>query len=186
MGTVVAIESDGGVAIAGDTSAVTDGTVRSESVDRLFEFDSMGAGAVGDPGAIQEFGRELDAELRHRELEAGSAGIEELARIAERQARSAGVDAVVAARDDEGIARLREIGAERGVLSTSTAAIGSGAPVALGQLEAVQSGLDLDEAATKVRDIVRAVAERDAETGGDVEVWTLASDDREGSDTDGG
>lgn len=177
MGTVVAIEATGGVAIGADTAATEGGTVRSENVQRIFEFDSMAAAAAGTTSAIQTFGRRLEAELRTQEIEQdGEIGIERLARIAAREAQEAGVDAAVAGRDAEGTARLREVRADGSVLENETIALGSGATVAIGQLDSLDLELDAGEAGAAVRDIVRSTMERDAETGGSVDVWTMAND----------
>lgn len=176
MGTVLAVEGRDGVVIAGDSRDVDDGTVTSERVQRVFDLDGVGAGVVGEVSDIQEFRRQLDAELRSRRLEPGDAvDIDEVARIAARQARRASVDAVVASREAAGHARLREVGSDGRVLSDSPVALGSGAAVALGRLEAIDLDAGVDEVASSVRDVVATTMERDTDTGGEVDVWTLAS-----------
>jgi proteasome beta subunit len=182
MSTVVAIETTGGVAIASDTSVTDDGVVTSENIRRLFEFDSIVAGAVGPPDGIQTFGRRLEAELRTQKLERSSGiGLEKLGRIAVRESERAGVDAVVAARDTDGIARIREVGADGHVLSSTTVALGSGAALALGQLETLDLDVDIYEAADAARAVLRAVSERDPETGGETDVRTVANDGSDGA-----
>jgi YegS/Rv2252/BmrU family lipid kinase len=177
MGTVLAVEGRDGVVIAGDSRDVDDGTVTSERVQRVFDLDGVGAGVVGEVSDIQEFRRQLDAELRSRRLEPGDAvDVDEVARIAARQARRASVDAVVASRDGDGRARIREIGSDGRVLSDTPVALGSGAAVALGRLEAMDLDAGVDEVASSVRDVVATAMERDTDTGGEVDVWTSSHD----------
>ena len=120
MGTVVALESQDGVVIAGDSQAVTEGDVTSKHVERVFDSDGVGAGAVGDTGDIQEFRRQLENELRSSRIEDGEdVEIDKLARIAARHANSANVDAVVATHDAAGTARLRQVGSEGEVFDST-------------------------------------------------------------------
>lgn len=180
MGTVVAIETTGGAAIAGDRLATRGGTVTSGSAERVFDLDAVGAGAVGEEGDVDAFRRRLDAELRsermerHREID-----VEVLARIAAEIAGDVGVEAVVATRDEEGVARIRQIGPDGSVLPGPVVALGSGAPIALGRLEAADRDRDLDATEELVRETVETVAERDADTGEVVDRWSLASRERD-------
>lgn len=183
---MVAIETDAGVVLAGDTRTTTGGTVTSDSVQRVFDLDGAGAGAVGDPGDVDEFGRRLESELRTHEMETDTGtALNWIARTAAETATATGVEAVVGARDADGVARIRRVGPDGSVLEDATVALGSGAPVALGRLEDADLGADLDETAALARDVVAVAAERDVETGGDVDVWTLASPERDGSQLEG-
>ena len=187
MGTVVAFASTAGVAIAGDTSGTTDetmtagATVSSGRVQRVFDFGQAGAGAAGSPGGVQEFGRRLESEYRSQEREHDRVGIERLGRIAGRLAERTGIDGVIATRDEEGVARLREIREDGSALATEMVAFGSGGPVALGRLEGADSDRTLDETATLVREAVDVASRRDGATDGSVDVWSLASDHGSGS-----
>jgi proteasome beta subunit len=182
MGTIAAIETTGGVAIAGDTMATDGETVTSERACRVFDLGSAGAGAVGKTGGVREFGRHLESEVDAYELEhGGEVGVETLGRIAARQSDQFDVEAVVATRDGDGHARLRRVDAVGGVMSNPTVALGSGAAVALGRLETADSDLGIDETAAAVEDAIRAATERDTETGGTIDSWTLASDSADGS-----
>lgn len=179
MGTIVGIRLTDGVALAADKRATDGSTVRSESVEKLFAFDGPEAGAVatGETGSIQTFGRKLDTEVRQRGTERGSPiRIDPLSRLASELASETGVEAVVAARDDEGVARMRAIDGTGGELDEEVVAQGTGAEFALGQLE----GTDRDESIEGVVDVLEAiferVAERDTETGADCTVWTLADE----------
>lgn len=173
MSTIVGVECDGGAVIAADTALVRDGRVESTSKRRLFDFADAAAAAVGDD--VDEFGRRLDAEVRGHRTEHGEAiSIDRLARIAADIAAETGVEAVVTARDDDGAARIRAIDRAGGVIEDAYAARGSGAAAALGQLEAVDLDVGLDDAEATLREVLSAVAERDAGTGENVDTWRLA------------
>ncbi|MEF8781190.1 MAG: 20S proteasome subunit A/B, partial [Haloferacaceae archaeon] len=181
MGTLVAVETDGGAAIAGDRRVTDDGVVESESAERVFGFEvdsgSVGAGALGESGDPGEFRRRLRAELeeanrRHQ----GPIDVDVLGRVAARAAERTDVEAVVAARDGDGVARIRRVGADGSVLSGEAFALGSGAGIALGRLEAADPSRDLESTESLVREVLATVASRDAATGEAVEVWSLASD----------
>jgi len=177
MGTVVAVETEAGVALAADTGVVDDSGVTREGARRLFEFDGALAGAVGDQGAVDEFGRRIDATRRELDVEEGrDAGVAPFARLAADVAEDLGVEAVVAARDDDGRARFRRIGPEGGALGDSQqTAIGSGASVALGHLDGVTVGPELTDAVELARESVDAARDRDPETTGEIEVAELRS-----------
>ncbi|WP_232701885.1 20S proteasome subunit A/B [Halobacterium wangiae] len=176
MGTVVAVETEDGVVIAADTLAVEDGDVTSKRVRRLFEFDAAVAGAVGDQGDVDEFGRRIEAELRQLDVEAGrEVGITNLGQIAADVAEGLGVAAVVAAHDGEGRAKFQRIGEDGSTVSAAKAALGTGSSVALGRLEHADVGPELVDAAELARETVRAAQDRDPETGGDVDVVELPS-----------
>jgi proteasome beta subunit len=177
MGTIVAVASEGGAVIAGDTRDVDGGTVTSARLGRVFDFGNAGAGVVGAAGDIQTFGRRLESELETWRLErGGEIELDALARIAARVARETTVDAVVGARDSDEGARLREVGADGRVVEGPETALGSGAETALGRLEAIDRGRDVDDLVSAARDTVGLVMERDATTGGDIDVWSLSSD----------
>lgn len=174
MGTVVAFESQDGVVIAGDSRVVTEETVTSKRIERVFDFDGIGAGVVGNTGDIQEFRRQLENELRRLRIEQGEdVEIDKLARIAARCAKSANVAAVVATHDSDGSARLRQVGADGDVLDTTPIAIGTGAEIAFGRLETVSSDVKLDEAKSIASDTLETVGERDGDGGGEIAVWSL-------------
>lgn len=180
MGTIVAIETDDGVAIAGDRRTTHSGTVTGDTANRVFDLDGIGAGAVGQEGDVDEFRRQLEAELREAELERGmDVDADSLGRIAARVAQDAGVDAVVAARDGDGAARLRQVGPDGSVLSDRSAAVGTGAELALGRLESADRDVDLAATEEFLRETVESLAERDPETGDEVELWSLASESTE-------
>jgi proteasome beta subunit len=177
MGTVVAVQTEGGVVFAADTGAVDDSGVTSEGARRLFTFDEALAGAVGDQGAVDEFGRRVDAKLRELDVEGGrQVDLTSLARLAADLAEEVGVEAVVAARDEDGRARFRRIGPGGGALEgDEKTAIGSGASVALGHLDGASVGPDLTEAVELARASVETARDRDPETAADVEVAELPS-----------
>lgn len=178
MGTVVAVEADAGAVVAGDRRATEGGVVSSDEFRRVFDVEGVGVGVAGDPGAVQSFRRQFEAAVRDREFETDDhPDVEAVARIAARTAEEAAVDAVVAARDDAGVPRIRQVDADGSVLTGPAVALGSGAQFALGQLESISPTGDVEDLAETARSVVESAMERDADTGGDVDVWTLADGD---------
>lgn len=175
MGTVIALASRGGIAIAGDRRAVDDGTVTSRNVERVFSVEDAGVGAVGEPADVQAFRRELEAELRETRIdESEEMSLDRLARVAARLADRSDVAAVIGARDADGTARLRRIGPDGGVFEQSTVALGDGAELAVGQLETVDSELDVDALVATLTEILERVAARDVESGAEIDHWSLS------------
>lgn len=184
MSTIVGVETESGTILAGDRVHVEGDTSVSDSVHRVFAFENAGAAAVGEPGATDEFERRLDSETQRYRIERERPiGIERLARTAGPIAEDAGVEAIVSARDDDSVARLRSIGRDGAVLSDTTVAFGSGAQLALGQLEGTDMGGDIDEMEEQVRDLFAAISERDSETGDDIETWTLENIDERNTES---
>lgn len=174
MSTVVAVETPTGVAIAGDTQ-VTDGeSVSSDGFQRVFDVRGVGVGVVGESGAIQQFRQWFDVAIQDRGFEGSDApDIDAIARIAARATQRAGVDAVVGARDDDGAVSLREVGSDGRVLDSGEVALGTGSEVAIGLLEALDMEEAANDPAAAVRNVLKTVMERDADTGGEIDVWTL-------------
>ena len=177
MSTVVAVETPTGVAIAGDT-LVSDGeAVSSDGFQRVFDVRGVGVGAVGETGAVQQFRQRFDVALQDREFEGEDpSDIDAVARIAAREAERVDVDVVVGARDADGAASLRQVGSDGRVLDNSEIALGTGSAVALGLLEALDAGEAANDPTAAVRDVLETVMERDANTGGEVDVWTLGNE----------
>lgn len=177
MSTVVAIASDSGVAIAGDTRRVEDRTVTSGRLGRVYDFGGAGAGVVGEPTGIQAFGRQLESELRTWRLEREyEIEIDALARIVSRLAGETDVEAAVGARDADGTARLGGVSADNRVLEGPVIALGSGTETALGKLETVDPGPGIDDIASTARSVVRTAVESDVASGGTIDVWSLDND----------
>jgi len=173
MPTVVAFETEAGAVLAADRLVVNNDTVSSKRAERLAGFGDCGAAAVADP---DQFRRELDGKRRAYETDHGeNPGIEPFARMATALARDVGTDAAIAGRDEEGRARVRAVYADGSVIDDSPVAIGTGAELAFGRLEAGVPG-DLAEAESFAREVIEGVGERDTRTGGDADVWTLASE----------
>lgn len=174
MSTIVGVESDGAVALAADRGNVTDGT-KTGSVDRLFEFETAAAVAVGDPGSVDSFGRRLEAELDRERLERDrDVDVDRLVRMAADIASEENVEAIVAARDGDGAAALRSVDSHGAVLDDTVAAFGSGTQVALGILESETFDDEPAGLEDHVREVLATVAERDAETGEDIDSWSLS------------
>lgn len=178
MSTVVAIEAPTGVAIAGDTRVAYDGTASSDRFQRVFDLRGVGIGVDGESAEVQEFWRSFETALRDRGLETGDApGVDAVARITARETQKAGVNAVVGARDADGIARLRKVSADGRVIDDDAVALGGRNAVAFG-VEALGAERAGNDPAAAVRNVLETMMERDVATGGEVDVWTLASADR--------
>ena len=174
MSTIIGVEAIGAVALAADRANVTDGTATG-SVDRLFGFDDAGTVAVGDPGSVASFGRRLEAELDRERLERDrEVDVDRLARMASDISAEENVEAIVAAPDGDGVARLRSVDSHGAVLEDSVAAFGTGAQVALGILEGESFDGQSSDLEERVREILESVAERDAETGDELDSWSLS------------
>lgn len=174
MGTIIGVTAEDSVVLAADRRVTEGGTVRSESGEKLFDYEHAGAVVTGTQGAIQEFDRELESEIRQRRMqEERPIRIQAVERIASRLAGEHGVEAIVAAHDEEAVARLRGIDSGGGVVTDEIVAYGTGASVAMGRLEAEDWDVSVEEAADRVRDVVKSVAERDTDTGEEIDVWTL-------------
>ena len=172
MSTVLGVACAGGVVLAGDRVAVTDGHVRSRSRRHVFDFGSVGAAVVG--GDVDGFSDRLESEVRTYRTERGDLGIDPFTRLASDLAAEFEVSALLAARDDDHPA-LRAVTADGSVTTDDVAAFGSGASVALGALEAGHDPeATLDAATTLLRDAIDAAAERDAGTGSEIDVYRLS------------
>lgn len=174
MGTIVGIRVRDGIALAADRRATDGSTIRSESLDKLVEFDAAGTVAAGAASAIQTFGRKLEGEVRRRRTEQGTAiRIDPFARLASDLANETGVETIVAARDGDGTARIRAIDATGGELEDGVLARGTGAQLALGNLESVDRDVSVEEVLEILESALERIAERDARTGEEIDVWTL-------------
>jgi len=172
MPTTVAFETAEGAVLAADRLVVSDDTVSSKSAERIADFADCGAAAVADP---DEFRRELDGERREYELEHGeNPGIEPFTRMASDVAGAVGTDAAIAARDENGNVHVRAVYADGSVIEDSPVAVGTGAELAFGRLEAGTPD-SLDDGAEYARDLIDGVSGRDTRTGEDADVWTLSN-----------
>lgn len=183
MPTVITFECEGGAIVAADRTVVRGSTVASTAAERILDFDDCGGAAVDDPAEVR---RNLGAEVRAYRLDHDrSPGIEPVTQLAVEVVREVGTDAVVVARDDDGRATVRAVYADGSVIKDDPLALGSGAELALGQLETAPS-LALGEAEEFAREVLAGVAERDPRTGEEVDVWTLAdADDARGAESSG-
>lgn len=178
MGVVVAVAADGGVALASDTLAVGgDGGVTSENAQQLYEFDDAVVGAIGDRGDVDAFARRVRGELQQLDVEPGRhTDAAAVSRIVAEAAADGDVEALVAARDG-GDVTAQQVDSDGGVVSVETGAVGSGAALALGYLESADAPDDLAAATALARESVDAARDVDPESGGDVDVATLADDE---------
>lgn len=175
MSTIIGIEADAGVVLAGDRLRVSDGTAVGEGVRRVVGFEVAGAAAEGDPGDVDAFRRRLESDVRRYRVDHDeSPGVKRLARMAADIAEETGIEALVGGHDDQGVARLRVVDGDGAVLTDETAALGTGAQLALGRLDDLDRGGDLTAVEKRVREHLVLVAERDPKTGDTVDTWTLA------------
>jgi proteasome beta subunit len=171
MPTVIAFESDGGVVVAADRTVVRGNTVASTRANRLLAFDDCGGAVVDQPDEVR---RKLDVELRRYRTEHGeSPTVEPYTRLLRDVVRDVGTDAVAAARDTAGEAHVRAVYADGSTLEDPPLALGTGAELALGRLEAARPS-ELAAAAEFASELLTGVAERDTRTGEEHDVWTLA------------
>lgn len=172
MPTVVAFETAEGAVLAADRLLVSNDTVSSRNANRIADFEDCGAAAISDP---DQFRRELDGKRRGYESDHGDGpGIEPFTQLASDVAEQVGTDAAIAARDDDGRARVRAVYADGSVIDDSPVALGTGAELAFGRLEAGVPS-ELDEAESFAADLIAGVADRDTRTGDDADVWTLSN-----------
>jgi proteasome beta subunit len=187
MATIVAIEADGGAVLAGDRRETSGGTVTSDNKRHVFDFGDVGAAAVGGSddvgsggGGIDEFRRRLETEVESHETEHGeSMNVTRLATVASDIADEEGVEAVVAGREDEEeeTAKIRGIRPDGSILGDGVAAFGSGAQLALGVLEGREEGISFDDAEELARDAIDTAADRDTDTGTEIDTYRLADRD---------
>lgn len=171
MSTVLGVACAGGVVLAGDRVAVSQGNVRSRSRQHVFDFESVGAAVVG--ADVDGFADRLESEIRTYRTERDGLGIDPFTRLASDLAGEFDTAAVLAAPDD-GVPCLRAVTADGGATTDDVAAFGSGASVVLGALDAAHDpDATLDEATTLARDALSAAAERDAGTGTDFDIYRL-------------
>ncbi len=170
MPTVIAFETGEGVVVAADRTVVRDHSVASTSAERMLAFEDCGGAAVDDPDEVR---RQVDVALRsYRQTHDASPTVEPFTRLLRGVVTDVGTDAVAAARDETGAAQVRAVYADGSVLEDPPLALGTGAELALGRLEAARPS-GLDAAAEFARELLSGVAERDPRTGDEHDVWTL-------------
>lgn len=171
MATIAGVECRDGAFLVADRVRTRDGRIATRDADHLVALDAVGAASVG--GDPDRFADELRAAVKSYRLERGEPRIDAFARLA---AEALGRDAaaVVAARDDEGRARVCAIDGDGTIPADPVAVRGSGTELVLGGLvfDAVPT---LDEAADAVASAFAAAAERDPGTGADLDRYRLAS-----------
>ncbi|GAB6860923.1 hypothetical protein ACFR97_00060 [Haloplanus litoreus] len=172
MSTVVGVACAGGVVLAGDRVVASEGRVRTRSRRHVRDFESLGVAVVCRD--VEGFVDRLDTEIRAYRTARGTPRIDAAARLVGDAAADFDAVVLVTARDDEGCPRLRSVDPDGGVTEAEIAALGSGAAVALGGLEAGHDPeATLDDAATLARDAITAAAERDTGTGAEVDTYRL-------------
>lgn len=176
MATLVGAVFADGVCLAADRR-VTDGeTVRSERFRRLIPFERAAVGIAGPPSPAQAIERAVRTEVRDQTItDVDPFRAARFERVVERAIRGHPATALTAAPGDDR-ARLARIDPEAGTTHDRVAAVGSGAALALGQLEALELERSVAAGAEELRRILDTVAERDQETNDRVDVVTVAED----------
>lgn len=187
MSTVIGFECRDGAVVAGDRVVTGNGSqIVSDTFERVFDHGDVGAAVVGvaeanvadnadGRGSVEAFDGEFEAALREYRFDHDDVGFAPALRMAASVADEANADAIVAARDDAGVARIGTAYGDGGTLEHDATALGSGGGPALGRLDALDRDVGLDEAASLARDVLGTVAERDPGTGAEADVWTLDS-----------
>ncbi len=169
MPTVIGARFDDGVVLAGDEREVRDRTVVSEDVSRVVELQNVGIASPGSTSALDELKRTIEDELRtyaNRNERPISASAFE--RILASASQHAGADCLGAVRDDAGRATLLRVDDDGGVIRDETAALGTGAAIALGQLETLRTDQPTADGSDRLTEVMTVVDERDMETGSSV------------------
>jgi len=171
VSTVAAVACPAGVVLAGDRLVTSGGHVRSRSRRHVLDFDGVGVAVTG--GDVSALADRLDAEIRAYRTEHRRLRIDAFARLVGDIAADFDAAVLVTAPDDGGVPRLRSVDPDGGITEESLAALGSGAALVLGVLEAGESPDTLDDAAALARDALAAAAERDPGTGTDTDIYRL-------------
>lgn len=172
MGTAIGFECAGGAVLAADRVVTRGGSVLSRSTQKLFPFDTVGTAGVGNRDGLDRFEREFDAEIRSYRTKRGDLTGDAVIGMASRVAAEAGIDVLVVARET-GEAHLHTIGADGSALGEAYDAIGTGAQLALGQLESLDRDIALSTAASTAEEVLATVSKRDPATGEDADIWQL-------------
>lgn len=170
-GTHEAARADAPLAVA-----VVGGEVAGSEATETSVASGDGVKTGGEPRFTDDperLRRELGGELRSYALDRGPPSLEPLTNLLVDLAADVGVDVVLAARDEDGRARVRAVLADGTVVDDDVVAVGTGSDLALGGLEGLDREVDPDEVAARARELLGDVAARDVATGEAVDVWTL-------------
>lgn len=177
MPTVIGARFDDGVVLAGDGREIRDRTVVSEDMDRVVEFDGVAIASPASTNGLDELTRTVDDELRTYENRNGRpVSASAFERILASASQHADADVLGAVRDDEGKTRLIRVDADGGVTIDETAALGTGAAIATGQLETLRTDRSSEEGVEALGEILGVVEDRDMDTGETVDSAVVADD----------
>lgn len=174
MSTIIGFECADGSVIAGDRSVIHDSRVVSTNQQRVFDFEACGIAVLAGTRGVDAFRRSFEDKVRSYRHEHDGLTLDAAERIASDVADREHGEVVLAVRDDDGQARIRTVYSDGSVTADEVTAQGTGAALALGRLETADRDLGLDEGEELARDVLATVAERDAATGDEADVWTLA------------
>lgn len=175
MPTAVGGRFADGTAVAADRRETRGGQVVSERTRRIHSFDEIVIASAAPAGDLRELSDRFDEKRRRYAHDHGRAPTVDAAeRLASDLAAQIGVSALLLARDRAGKAQLVRIDDTGGSTREPMTAIGSGAAVAIGLLEALDRDIPLEDAEHALGDLLNTVAGRDTETGDTVDIGILS------------
>lgn len=166
MPTVIGARFADGVVLAGDRREVNEGRVVSDDLERVLGLENVAIGSTGSPRELEDLTRTVEEELRnYANRNERPVSVTAFERILASACQHANADCLGAVRTDDGHARLLRVDDDGGVMRDETAAIGSGAAIASGQLETLDTQQSTANGADSLEDILSVVHDRDTDTG---------------------
>ncbi|MEM0217143.1 MAG: archaeal proteasome endopeptidase complex subunit beta [Candidatus Nezhaarchaeales archaeon] len=181
--TTVGVKVDSGVVLSSEKRVSYGFTVTSKSAKKIFKItDYLGIACAGLIGDMQAIARSLRAEVRLYELDLNRkmpirAAAKLLANILFSQRYMPLMsETLVGGIDDTG-AHLYVLDAVGSLIEDDYAALGSGATIAIGILEAnYRKDMTIDEAKALATRAVRAAIERDALSGDGIDLLVITKE----------
>ncbi|TDA36368.1 proteasome endopeptidase complex, archaeal, beta subunit [Candidatus Nezhaarchaeota archaeon WYZ-LMO8] len=181
--TTVGVKVDSGVVLSSEKRVSYGFTVTSKSAKKIFKItDYLGIACAGLIGDMQAIARSLRAEVRLYELDLNRrmpirAAAKLLANILFSQRYMPLMsETLVGGMDDTG-AHLYVLDAIGSLIEDDYAALGSGATIAIGILEAnYRKDMTIDEAKNLAARAVRAAIERDALSGDGIDLLVITKE----------
>lgn len=174
MPTVIGARFDEGVVIAGDRRAVRNGRIASDEFRRVFDVDGSAIGSPGSTSGVDALIQTVQDEVRtYKQRENSSVSSSAFERILVVATRETGVEALGAVRRDGGTTELLRFDSDGGVIRDETGAIGTGAAIAAGQLESMETDRSVANGQEALEDVLTVVEDRDTETGPTTDAVTI-------------
>ena len=178
MPTVVGARAATGVVIAGDRLETRDGVVVSDDVERVTAIDTLILGSAGVTSAVQELQAAMSREQREHAIEHDSPlSADRLERLLATYTREFETSSLAATTDHDGTAILFQADESGAVTREDTAAIGTGAAIALGLLEQLDRNASVATVREQLIELLRIVTNRDTETGTAIDYEELLDSD---------